>query len=117
VLDLLASARADLTATDSKSRNILHYAAKFGHTHVLQWITAKRLDLPMTDHEQFTPLHFAAESGDQAMITQLLSMGVVQIRSTTGWTPILFAAKKNDLQSFRILLSHKGDILITNDVF
>jgi ankyrin repeat protein len=117
VLDLLAHAGANLSATDSKSRTILHYAAQFGHRHIIQWITAQRLGLPITDTQGFTPLHFAAESGEAAIVTQLLEIDPSQPASATGWTPILFAAKNDRLEAFRVLLSHGADIRLANDVF
>jgi ankyrin repeat protein len=116
ILELLTQAGACLTVTDSKERNILHYAAKFGHRHVIQWITAKGIELSGIDRNGFNALHFAAESGDDSVITQLLFMSCPQVKSVGGWTPLLFTAKHNHIQAFRILLSHGGDIGAANEV-
>lgn len=71
----------------------LHYAAAFGHTHVVEAICSAGCSVDVRDNALNTPLHLAAGCGFLDTVTKLVALGAdVHARDCTDCTPIQNAA-------------------------
>eukprot|EP01063_Lacrimia_lanifica_P011824 TRINITY_DN18509_c0_g2_i1.p1 TRINITY_DN18509_c0_g2~~TRINITY_DN18509_c0_g2_i1.p1 ORF type:complete len:661 (+),score=93.19 TRINITY_DN18509_c0_g2_i1:55-2037(+) len=64
---------ADLRAADLFGRNVLHYAAECGQTHLVALAVERSVDVNAQDNAGHTPLHYAARHGNPDTAAALLA--------------------------------------------
>jgi ankyrin repeat protein len=77
---------ADPKVRDQKNDSLLHYAARGGHTEVIQFLATKqKLDVNAAGDKKQTPIHDAAKYSSPEVINCLAKLGAdVNVRSDDG---------------------------------
>jgi ankyrin len=109
---LLMSRRVqEVNARDVSGTTPLLAAAKMGHVDVLSELLRRGADANAGGSTGETALHMAASRSGSAhlrMMKSLLAHGgvLVDARTQSGDTPLMFAAARCDFQQIQLLLSH-----------
>jgi hypothetical protein len=108
---LLKSLRVQVDARDASGATPLIAAAKMGFADVLSELLKRGADANAAGSTGETALHKAASRGGSAhtrmMMVLLDHNGVlVDSRTQSGDTPLMFAAARCDFQQMQLLLSH-----------
>lgn len=89
----------------------LHWAARNGHTMIIQWLLDHGADKDAVAKNGNTALHFAADAGNTTSAEVLLKAGLdPNAKSKFNYTPMHWAAAKGHLQTMQVLLKHGSDI-------
>jgi ankyrin repeat protein len=79
----------NLNITDYEGRTPLHYASRYGHDAIIEFLLEKGLDVSQSDYDGATPLHQAAFGGHVNTVQLLLSKGAnTQAKDRKGKTPL-----------------------------
>jgi len=54
-------------------RTPLHYAARYGHLSVVEYLVNQKADINAKDGDDYTPLHFSAENGHLSVVEYLIN--------------------------------------------
>ena len=85
---------------DHKQRTPIHYAAGYGHGHVLLELMESTEEPITPDYRGKTPIHWAAECGQSDVIKYLVDRTDNPVATDLfDWTPIHYAAKRGDVES------------------
>lgn len=96
---------------DSNDQTALHWAAKGGHSAVVQLLLENGADIEVKNSNGLTPLHSAAERGNEAVAYLLLKKGVdIEAKDESGWMALHSAARGGHKAITRLLLAAGGDI-------
>lgn len=111
-----------ILSSDVEQYNIieyLNYTDSFGHVVLSYLITTRNeeaieeflnipnIDVNIPNEEHKTPLHYAAEYGTEIVISLIIERGANHyIQDTNGFYPIHYAAKSDNLDTFKVLLYH-----------
>jgi TonB family protein len=87
-------------------RSSLACLALFG---VLVHTGAVERPIVQADGDGITPLMRAARDGEVWKIRDLVQSGDINAKDRYGWTALIYAAEKGDLESLSTLLSHSAD--------
>jgi len=108
---------ADIAATDSFGKSVLHQAAMRGHTDVIRLLLDRGMDANAPDRTgHSSSIHLAASHAHPAedacgAIALLLERGVnVDARDIRGKTALMLAALAGKQVLFHFLLDHGADI-------
>lgn len=105
----LLDAGADPLLPDAIGRLAIHFAARLGHTDLLNVLLLKApTTLNNATADGFTPLWFAVINGRQCMVLHLLRLGAQQPvgLETQSTCPLVAAVNENHPEVLRILLDH-----------
>ncbi|HUA20604.1 MAG TPA: ankyrin repeat domain-containing protein [Bryobacteraceae bacterium] len=128
---MLVEYGADVNAHEPKhDQTALMWAAAERHSDVVQALIAAHADLTAHSKEGFTAIHFAARLGDVETIKELLAagvdvnlltqaegesnrvrsfLGVAKTIGTLGYTPLLVASVRGQVDTALFLLDHGAD--------
>lgn len=114
---LLVEYGADVNAKEpSQNQTAIMWAAAERHTDVVKALVESHADLKAYTRQGFSPLHFAARVGDLETVKLLLASGVdVNIltesanAATSGYTPLLVATTRAQVDLALYLLDHGAD--------
>lgn len=97
---------AQITKKTCNGQSPLHYAARKGHTRVLEVLLNEGgADVDHEDNDKATPLHTAAQAGQIEVIRKLVFYGAdVARRDNDGYTPLHLAAREGHVDSFKEIL-------------
>uniref|UniRef100_A0A7S1XWC5 Tyrosine specific protein phosphatases domain-containing protein n=1 Tax=Phaeomonas parva TaxID=124430 RepID=A0A7S1XWC5_9STRA len=103
------------TAFEARNRNMetpLLVAIATDHMGVMNFLLNRRAKLSVMDKQGRSPIFLAVVSRNVRILLRLLDMGAdVHAREKQwGWTPLHFAANRNDLEIVEILLEHRASI-------
>jgi uncharacterized protein len=132
---LLLGAGLDPNFTLPSGNKLLMMAMAYGHTDVASVLLDSGADIRATDRGGNTPLHVAAQAGNLVLVTQLLEKGadpnVRTARATMqagrggggggravaggSLTPLMIAARANQLDTMKILVAGGADPLLHAD--
>ena len=62
-------------SVDSRGRSVLHFAAQYGHLHMIEMLSGQGFNVNIDDDEGLTPLHYAAACGHLESVHTLLRLG------------------------------------------
>ena len=85
-----------------------HYAAKYGHLGICEYIIDKIDEKNPHDYKGLTPLHNAAERG-HLPVCQLIIGNVENINpsgTSNSWTPLHFAARNGRLEVCKLIIEN-----------
>ena len=111
--------QTDVTLTSIEQETLLHAAAFYGYTPLLQellnYSPCKKL-IEAQDHDGKTPLHKAVWMDPKPDVVELLITHGAnpQALNTYGYTPLHWAAKHGHLKSVQILMEQKIDVHALN---
>lgn len=93
----------------------LHLACKLGHVALLDFLM-KVCDINLTDVQGYTAMHYAAAKGHVAIVKKLMISygGKLDLRSSSGCTPLWLAASHGHVDVLQVLIDHKADIEATD---
>ncbi|KAJ7386257.1 hypothetical protein OS493_010661 [Desmophyllum pertusum] len=103
---LLIQNGAEITKKTCNGQSPMHYAARKGHTRVLE-VLLREGGAPVNheDNDKATPLHTAAQAGQIEVIRKLvLYGGDMSLRDNDGYTPLHLAAREGHVNAFRDML-------------
>lgn len=117
---LLIAAGAAIDAKEpSQNQTAMMWAAAEKHPAVVKTLLAAHADVSARTKQGFAPIHFAARVGDLESVKLLLAAGVdinTQTRteregqdSTSGYTPLLIATMRAQVDTAIYLLEHGAD--------
>ncbi len=113
---LLVESGAEVNAKEpTANQTALMWAAAERHASVVSALIAAKADLKAHTKDGFTAIHFAARVGDLESIQLLLAAGVdVNLLTagsggTTGYTPLLIATLRAQVELALYLLDHGAD--------
>ncbi|RLN97228.1 hypothetical protein BBJ28_00007152, partial [Nothophytophthora sp. Chile5] len=90
-------------------------AAKKGHTVIVRLMLEKNADAATRDADGQTALHFAILYGQPDAARELLiRREVVDAQDSCGWTPLMRAAQKGDVEMVQSMLSYGIDTAAKN---
>lgn len=85
---MLQNAGADLEVQTLNGNTPLHYAAKYGHVPIMQFLSLKETKLNVKNQIGWTPFHMAARFGQAAAVKELAALGgASEEADTLGLTP------------------------------
>ncbi|RWS03952.1 serine/threonine-protein phosphatase 6 regulatory ankyrin repeat subunit A-like protein [Dinothrombium tinctorium] len=105
VLDLIRYG-ADVNATDKQLLTALHYAARGGHSPVIETLIAQsNIKINILDISGMTPLHHVAFSGVSDACQRLLksSKAALSINDVSGRSPHFFAALSGNRECLQLM--------------
>jgi ankyrin repeat protein len=118
VVERLGALLEDPDVCSPDGFSLLHLAAFFGHTDVVELLLARGTGLDPRGRGWMTgtPLHSAAGARHPEIVALLLAAGAdPNARQSGGWTPLHAAAGNGDLRSVRALLAAGADRDAVND--
>ncbi|HSM06066.1 MAG TPA: ankyrin repeat domain-containing protein [Longimicrobiales bacterium] len=103
---------ADVDAAQGDGMTALHWAARYGSVPLTELLLSADAALePTTRLGAYTPLHMAAELAHAPVVTLLLDAGAdASAMTSTGVTPIHFAAVAGSVEAIEALVAHGADI-------
>ncbi len=132
---LLLAAGLDPNFALPSGNKILMMAMAYGHTEAASVLLDSGADIRATDRGGNTPLHVAAQSGNLVLVKQLLEKGAdpnvrtarVTLQAARGGggggrtvaggslTPLMIAARANQLETMKLLVAGGADPLLRAD--
>mmetsp|Transcript_29971 Transcript_29971/g.47608 ORF Transcript_29971/g.47608 Transcript_29971/m.47608 type:complete len:4002 (-) Transcript_29971:1624-13629(-) len=103
----------DLSCADKNGSNALMLAAWAGRREAVLILLHSNADVDAVSHHGWTALTYASRAGEASTVEVLLEWGaqVNVVESTTGATPLMFAAFVGSLECVELLLDHGADPL------
>jgi ankyrin repeat protein len=97
---------------DEHDRLPLHYAAVYGHVHLVRYLIQHGADANARDGEGLQAIHKACQFGNFEVVKALLDHGVEveSLATDAAWTPLYYAAGSGDLDVIRLLISKGADV-------
>lgn len=121
LIETLALQGLDLNARDSDGKTPLHLATASGQLEAMRKLVSIGANPVLRDNDIVTPLHIAAEKGDTAALDFLLMLPEVRVSINqhaayqTGFTPVMVAASKNNVEAIERLAAHGADLNKTDN--
>ena len=66
---------AEINVKDNHGMTPLHWAARKGHTTIVEYLLTKGAEINVKDNDGWTPLHFAAYRGRKDVVALLQTKG------------------------------------------
>ncbi|WP_237350037.1 ankyrin repeat domain-containing protein [Wolbachia endosymbiont of Cylisticus convexus] len=109
VTEILVKNKADVNAEDLARLTALYEAARNGHKEVVKFLMNSGADVKKNGALKLTPLHIAVANVDEAMVDCIIkndkNIGKnIEAVDVLGWTPLYWAAAKNNTVILEILL-------------
>ncbi|KAJ3113380.1 hypothetical protein HDU96_003483 [Phlyctochytrium bullatum] len=118
VIDALVHHGAELDPRDINGCTPLHVAAHYQRPSIIRFLVAVGADPNCTDHDGWTPLHYAVNTTNPfhpPTLTALIHSGAdVNSQTTTGETPVWYAAASGSLAAVRFLVEQNCDVDIAD---
>jgi len=120
---LLLAAGADVDAQRADGWSALEWAAAEGRAEMIELLLAKRANLEARDREGYTALFYAAGNTKDEDATSrtlpaariLIEHGArVNAQADDGSTPLMWAARKGELEIVRLLLSKGASVNVVD---
>lgn len=105
--EILLNKGADLNLVCRKENNILHYAVKGRNKDIVaRCLEESNVDITMKNQDGYSPIAFAVQTGDEAIISQLISQAVnLSVLSGQKETSLLHEATfSENINVLKILL-------------
>lgn len=116
-IEFLAELGCKINKKDNMDRNIIHFAARFGHLTFIKNIKNNCSEnefndlVKQADQNGLTPLHYAAIEGTDSLCKFLLDhSGSITARDNKNRTPIHYAIYYNNSDFFSKLIYHRDII-------
>ncbi len=102
-----------IAAHDKEGRHLMHFAAQYGRTDVIELLLAHGMSVCSTDVSRQQPIHYAAKAGQTDAISLLLDHRA-DIHSTisNGQHAIHLAAKEGHTETLRFLIDHGAHVSV-----
>lgn len=109
ITKILVKNNADVNAEDLARLTALYNAAANGHEEVAKYLMENGADVKKNGALKLTPLHIAVANVDEAMVNCIIKndkniVENIEIVDVFGWSPLYWAATKNDTLILEILL-------------
>ncbi|MCA7010754.1 ankyrin repeat domain-containing protein [Wolbachia endosymbiont of Tribolium confusum] len=109
ITEILVKNKADVNAEDLAKLTALYEAARNGHKEVVKILMANGADAKRNGTLKLTPLHIAVANNNEEMVVCLIKMDKnisenIEAVDVFGWTPLYWAAAKNDTLILFIVL-------------
>ncbi|MCO5550879.1 hypothetical protein L7F22_004373 [Adiantum nelumboides] len=121
-ISLLLLAGASVNAADEAGDTVLHHAARFRRTSVVEILLQAaappdpRLDCNARNKDGNMPIHLAAESGAARIVQLLAGCSCLNDQNGSGDTPLHLAARCGNSLALKLLLTYDStDSTIRND--
>lgn len=115
IVQLLLKAGVLLHQKDRQGGEAAHYAAKGGHTTVLEYLLSLRADCAAQDAGGAQPIHWAAAESNVPMLEFIVSQGGdISARDNDGDTPLHFAARAGHVELAAFLAAAGASLQATN---
>lgn len=107
---LLINKNANISYLDKEGFTALHWAAYYGHTHLVTMLIEDDANPNARSHRLLTPLMQAAAQGHSETIVALLK-GKANINDVAefGWTALLKAVANKHVEATKTLLIHQAN--------
>jgi len=121
LVETLALQGIDLNARDSEGKTPLHLATAGGHLEAMRKLVGMGASPVIRDNDIVTPLHIAAEKSNLDALDFLLTLPEVRVSINqyaayqTGFTPVMIAASKNNVEVIERLAAHGADLNKTDN--
>lgn len=71
----------------------------------------KLFDMPFGEYNKFAEIHLAVINKEHKKLEKLLQLGANpnQVDQDDGWTPLMWAVAKRDIESMKLLLAYNAD--------
>ncbi len=109
ITKILVKNNADVNAEDLARLTALYKAADNGHEEVAKYLMENGADVKKNGALKLTPLHIAVANVDEAMVNCIIKndkniVENIEIVDVFGWSPLYWAAAKNNTLILEILL-------------
>ena len=117
VIALLLKNGAILKQAENKAEwSLLHYAANYNHTNLIQYYLEKGLDINKKSASGWTALALAADKGFEESVKELLKHNNIKVDLYTKRksTPLILAAANGHTKVVKLLLDARANINAVN---
>ncbi|KAF5857293.1 hypothetical protein ETB97_005977 [Aspergillus alliaceus] len=118
VLQLAGNAAIIINAKDSYGQTPLSWAAKNGHSAVVQLLIESGADIKSKDASGWTPLTLAVKHGCEAVVQLLVQSGAdIESKDVHGRTPLSWAAWDGHVSVAQFLAEKGADLESKDDTY
>ena len=108
--------KSEITMEDASGMQAVHYAAKYGHVGVVDFLLSQGVKVDEKDSCNFTPLIYAAECGSTELVEYLISKKAkVNEKTRYGMTALCLAARNGSLAVVKTLIDNGAFYIAKNN--
>ncbi|WP_353280516.1 ankyrin repeat domain-containing protein [Wolbachia endosymbiont (group B) of Cyclophora punctaria] len=125
ITKILVMNKVNPNVEDLMNLTALYEAARNGHKEVVRFLMNNGADVKKNGALKLTPLHIAVANVDRAMVDCIIKNDKnidknIEIVDVFGWTPVYWAATKNDISILEALLKciseHGADVNLEDNL-
>lgn len=117
-VELLIKEGCYLNGTDKKGNTALHFAAMYGWPRIADHLLGAGATIDKFNNDKYTPLLCSVKSSkctDNGMLAKLIALGAnVNLKMDQDFTPLMEAAKFNELMALKLLIKAGADVNAQN---
>lgn len=108
----LLKSGADVNAAQGDGMTALHWAAQKGDAELVAMLLSAGANVRATTRlGGYTPIHLASQAGHARAVAELLAAGAsAEVRTTTGASPLMLAARSGSVETATRLIENGAEI-------
>ena len=110
VVNTLLNYGADVNIGPQEGWKPIHIATESGFVDIIPTLIEKGADVNVQSKDGRTPLHLAVSFREKAALDVLLRLGAKIMPDADGWTPLMLAVEKLDLDLITLLCHAETDL-------